>query len=51
MVPLEDNHLFRSTVIPGFWLDVNWLLAKPLPNSYACLQELLRLAAVHLMMS
>jgi Uma2 family endonuclease len=42
LVPLEDNHLFRSQVLPGFWLDVNWLLARPLPNSVACLQEILR---------
>ena len=41
LVPLENNHIFRSTAIPGFWLDVNWLLAKPLPNSYQCLQEIL----------
>ena len=42
LVPLEANHIFRSAVIPGFWLDVSWLLAKPLPNAYQCLQELLR---------
>ena len=42
LVPLEANHIFRSEVLPGFWLDVNWLLAQPLPNAYACLQELLR---------
>jgi Uma2 family endonuclease len=42
LVLLENNHIFRSQVIPGFWLDVGWLLAKPLPNSYLCLQEILR---------
>lgn len=41
LVPLEANHLFRSQVLPGFWLDVNWLLSWPLPNPYACLQQLL----------
>lgn len=41
LVPLEDDHIFRSHVIPGFWLDANWLLADPLPNPYECLQELL----------
>ncbi len=40
-VPLEDDHIFRSHVIPGLWLDANWLLADPLPNPYECLQELL----------
>lgn len=40
LVPLEANHIFRSQVLPGFWIDVNWLLAKPLPNSFACLQKI-----------
>ena len=42
LVPLEANRIFRSQVLKGFWLDVNWLLAKPLPNAYQCLQEILR---------
>jgi Uma2 family endonuclease len=42
LVPLEDGHLFRSQVLPGFWLDVNWLLVDPLPNSYQCLQQMLQ---------
>jgi Uma2 family endonuclease len=42
LVPLEANHIFRSEVIPGFWLDVEWLLAKPLPNAYQCLQQILQ---------
>jgi Uma2 family endonuclease len=42
LVPLEANRLFRSSVLPGFWLDVNWLLTDPLPNVYECLQELLK---------
>lgn len=41
LVPLEENRIFRSTVIPGFWLNIEWLLATPLPNDYQCLQELL----------
>ncbi|MBV9122612.1 MAG: Uma2 family endonuclease [Planctomycetes bacterium] len=41
-VPLEAGHLFRSEVLPGFWLDVNWLLAKPLPKAYECLLQILR---------
>lgn len=40
-VPLESNRIFRSEVLPGFWLDVDWLLGKTLPNSYRCLQEIL----------
>ena len=42
LVALEDGRIFRSAVIPGFWLDVHWLLSKPLPDVYDCLQQLLR---------
>ena len=41
LATLEDNSVFRSTVLPGFWLDVSWLLADPLPDTYQCLQQLL----------
>ncbi|HEY2415659.1 MAG TPA: Uma2 family endonuclease [Pirellulaceae bacterium] len=41
LLPLEENRIFRSTVIPGFWLDVNWLLSKPVPRAYRCLQQIL----------
>lgn len=41
LVPLESNRIFRSEAIPGFWLNVDWLLADPLPDDYACLQEIL----------
>ncbi len=42
LVPLEDRHIFRSQALPGFWLDVNWLLADPLPGAYQCLQQILQ---------
>lgn len=41
LVPLERNRIFRSEVLPGFWLDVEWLLAASPPNDYACLQKIL----------
>jgi Uma2 family endonuclease len=41
LVPLEDNRIFRSSVLPGFWLNVDWLLSYPLPDDYECLQEIL----------
>jgi Uma2 family endonuclease len=41
LIPLEHNRIFRSTVCTGFWLDVEWLLAEPLPNAYEKLQEIL----------
>lgn len=41
LVPLEDGHILRSRAMPGFWVDVNWLLANPLPNSFDCLARIL----------
>jgi Uma2 family endonuclease len=31
-----------SHVVAGFWLHTAWLWAKPLPNRFLCLQEILR---------
>jgi Uma2 family endonuclease len=31
-----------STTLQGFWVDVAWLWAEPLPNRMACLQEILK---------
>ena len=42
LVPLEHNRIFRSEALPGFWLDVEWLFADPLPAAYEKLQEVLR---------
>lgn len=42
LVALEDGHILRSEVMPGFWLDVDWLLGEELPNSYDCLQRILQ---------
>jgi len=41
LAPLEQNRIFRSRVLPGFWLDVDWLLAKPLPAASKCLAQIL----------
>lgn len=41
LVTLENNRIFRSAVIDGFWLDVDQLLATPLPSVYQSLQQLL----------
>lgn len=35
-LPLEGGRIYRSTVIPGFWLDARWLTSSPLPNMYVC---------------
>ena len=39
---LGGGHVFRSQVLPGFWLDVDWLLAKPLPSTPDCLDQILK---------
>lgn len=41
LVPLEQNRIFHSAVLEGFWLDVEWLLTEPLPKAYEKLQEIL----------
>jgi Uma2 family endonuclease len=35
----EGIHL--STALPGFWIDVSWLWADPLPNPRRCLETIL----------
>ncbi len=42
LVSLERNRIFRSQVLKGFWLDVEWLFSDPLPSYYECLQQILR---------
>jgi Uma2 family endonuclease len=31
-----------SAVLQGFWVNASWLWAKPLPNRFICLEEILR---------
>ena len=40
LAPLEENRLFRSRTLPGFWIDVDWLLADPLPQATRCLGKI-----------
>ncbi|HYY15235.1 MAG TPA: Uma2 family endonuclease [Gammaproteobacteria bacterium] len=37
---VAEGRIF-STAMEGFWLNTSWLWAKPLPNAYSCLQEIL----------
>jgi Uma2 family endonuclease len=30
-----------SAVLPGFWIDVGWLWAQPIPSTHTCLKEIL----------
>jgi len=39
-VALEENGAYRSAVLPGFSLRVDWLWQDPLPEKRAALQEL-----------
>ena len=41
LAPLKQNRLFRSRALPGFWIDVDWLLADPLPPATRCLKDVL----------
>ncbi len=38
---LENGTQFHSRVIPGFWLDTEWLFANPLPKETDCLRRML----------
>jgi Uma2 family endonuclease len=39
-VPLNEDDVYYSTVIPGFWLDVNWLWQEELPDPIRTLAAL-----------
>jgi Uma2 family endonuclease len=41
LAPLEQNRIFRSKALSGFWIDVEWILADPLPPGMRCLQAIL----------
>lgn len=40
-VPLEENSIFRSQALPGFWLKAEWLFSNPLPDDQECLRAIL----------
>lgn len=40
-VDLDAGRFFHSQVLPGFWLDVEWLLAGSLPDEFECLEHVL----------
>jgi Uma2 family endonuclease len=39
-VPLDVEGIYRSTVLPGFWLKADWLWADPLPKLLPTLKEI-----------
>ena len=38
---LEQNRIFRSKALKGFWIDVDWLLSDPLPSAHQKLAGIL----------
>ena len=40
VLPIEASGVFRSTVISGFWLRVDWLWQYPLPQRRTVLRQL-----------
>lgn len=39
--PVDDQGVFRSTVLPHFWLQVDWLRQEQLPNPQLALAEIM----------
>jgi Uma2 family endonuclease len=40
MVPVDTQGVYRSSVLPGFWLKVSWLWQNPLPHPLQILGEI-----------
>jgi Uma2 family endonuclease len=38
--PLEPGNVFRSRVLPGFWLETDWVLSNELPPPDECLEKI-----------
>ena len=39
---LDDNNRFHSAILPGFWIDVDWLMENETPDPVACVADILR---------
>ncbi len=39
--PLDENGLYHSTVIPGFWLKIDWLWPEKLPDPHTTFAEII----------
>lgn len=40
LFPLDEEGIYRSKVLPGFWLKMNWLWQEPLPSIINVLREM-----------
>jgi hypothetical protein len=39
--PIEENGIYRSTVLPGFWFKVEWLWREEMPHTQMALAEIM----------
>lgn len=39
-IPIGDDSIYRSTILPGFWLHVNWLWSETLPDPQLTFAEI-----------
>jgi len=39
--PLDDAGIYRSTVLPNFWFDTNWLWQEELPDPVELLAQIM----------
>ncbi|MDW8325430.1 MAG: Uma2 family endonuclease [Anaerolineales bacterium] len=44
-VPIGPDGRYHSKVLPGFWLNVNWLWSEPLPDAFFAFAEIANLPA------
>ena len=42
---VDESGIYRSAVLPGFWLRLDWLWQDPLPNPQVALAEIVMTAA------
>lgn len=40
LIPADEHGIYRSRVLPGFWLRVTWLWQEPLPETEETLLEI-----------
>jgi Uma2 family endonuclease len=45
-VPLNEDNIYHSPVIPNFWFDVNWLWQEELPDPLRTLAKIIGLDAL-----
>ena len=39
LVPADANNIYHSAIVPGLWINVNWLWQNPLPSILDVLRE------------